>query len=199
MHRLQLLNLLDQYQPYEDQEAKALVAITGFIKHYADCFERSLTVGHVTGSAWLIDSSGERVLLTHHRKLGKWLQLGGHADGDSDVRAVAKREAQEESGLANITPISGTIFDVDVHRIPAYGNEPVHHHYDVRFLLQVKGDPQTKISDESLELSWFTAEQMNDLEVDSSVRRMQRKWVDWQRGDYAWPSTETSYTHVAIV
>ena len=70
-----------------------------FAAAHADCLLRSCVPGHFTGSAWVVDAGRRRTLLTHHRKLGKWLQLGGHADGDADLAAVALREAQEDSGL----------------------------------------------------------------------------------------------------
>ena len=91
--------------------------------------------GHITGSAWVVDPAGSRLLLTHHRKLGKWLQLGGHSDGEPDTLAVALREAREESGL-RVRPISNAVLDIDIHTIPALKGEPAHLHYDVRFALR---------------------------------------------------------------
>lgn len=148
-----------------------------FVRAHTDCFERRLSVGHVTGSACLISADGARALLTHHRKLNLWLQPGGHADGDPDVQAVALREAREESGLARIEPVSSEVFDVDVHRIPARPDEPEHVHYDVRFLLRAVGDETPRISAESHALRWATAEELAGMEVDDSVRRMAAKWV----------------------
>ena len=75
--------------------------------------------------------AGDRVLLAHHRKLGRWLQPGGHSDGDPDTLAVALREAREESGL-DVQALDDAIFDLDLHRIPARDREPAHLHFDVR-------------------------------------------------------------------
>ncbi len=96
-----------------------------FIDSHPDCFERSCQVGHITGSAWIVNRAGDRVLLTHHRKLGRWLQPGGHSDGDPDTLEVALREAREESGL-DVRALDEAIFDLDVHLIPARGHEPAH-------------------------------------------------------------------------
>ena len=105
-----------------------------FIEEHPDCLLRSCLSGHLTGSAWIVDASRTRTLLTHHRKLDKWLQPGGHADGQADPLGVALREAEEECGVA-VRPVSTAIFDVDRHLIPARGDVPAHYHYDLRFML----------------------------------------------------------------
>ena len=147
-----------------------------FASAHPDCCERTLAVGHFTGSAWLVSADGARVLLTHHRKLNRWLQLGGHADGDGDLAAVALREAEEESGLARLT-LEGGIFDLDRHLIPARGDEPAHWHYDVRFVVRAT-DENFSVSDESHSLAWKSiAEIANDASADESMRRMAWKWL----------------------
>ncbi len=140
--------------------------------------------GHLTGSAWLVDAAGERVLLTHHRKLNRWLQLGGHADGDHDLLRVALREAEEESGIDGIKPLSEQIFDLDVHLIPTRANEPEHFHYDVRFLLQCPEGQSPVVSDESHALQWMTIPELSAIDADESVRRMARKWSE-RRGNHS--------------
>lgn len=177
MHRRDLLEKLRRHQPFDAGEGDSLRRIESFVRDHPDCFERTLSIGHITGSAWLLDESGTRVLLTHHRKLNKWLQLGGHAEGDPDILAVALREAREESGLSRIEAINGNIYDVDVHLIPALAGEAEHYHYDVRFLLTAVGETVVRVSDESHDLAWVTAEELPDLDVDESVLRMHRKWL----------------------
>jgi 8-oxo-dGTP pyrophosphatase MutT (NUDIX family) len=136
VHREWLLNKLRVHTPRDAHEAAMAEALRQFVANHANCFERSLRIGHITGSAWIVDRGRTHALLTHHRKLNKWLQLGGHADGDPDILRVALREAREESNLDAIRPVSEDIFDVDIHVIPARGAEPEHLHYDVRFLLE---------------------------------------------------------------
>jgi 8-oxo-dGTP pyrophosphatase MutT (NUDIX family) len=176
MHRRPLLNLLEVHVPFDAAERKALEEIREFVMHNPRCFDRTLAAGHVTGSAWLLNSTGERVLLTHHRKLNRWLQLGGHADGNPDILAVALREAREESGIRRIEPVTGGVFDVDVHRIPARGDEPPHRHYDVRFLLRAL-DESYCVSDESHRLAWLAPHELPGLDTDESVLRMLQKWT----------------------
>jgi hypothetical protein len=106
MHRRALLEKLDAYEPADAHEALMAGALRQFVAAHVDCFERSLAIGHVTGSAWVVDRECASVLLTHHRKLDKWLQPGGHADGDSDILRVALREVREESGLEAISAVS---------------------------------------------------------------------------------------------
>jgi 8-oxo-dGTP pyrophosphatase MutT (NUDIX family) len=148
-----------------------------FLDSHAAVFERSHRVGHFTGSAWLVSADGRRVLLTHHRKLGAWLQLGGHADGDADLARVALREAGEESGLAGLRVEAG-IFDLDRHRIPARADEPAHWHYDVRYVVRSGADERFAVSAESRALAWRAVEDVAaDATLDDSLRRMARKWL----------------------
>ena len=98
MHRNNILAKLDGYLKTFPAERETVEQMVSFIESHTDCFEGSVSRGHITGSAWLMDENYERALLTHHRKLDRWLQPGGHADGQSDVLAVAMREAEEESG-----------------------------------------------------------------------------------------------------
>jgi 8-oxo-dGTP pyrophosphatase MutT (NUDIX family) len=144
---------------------------------HAECFERKLAIGHVTGSAWLVNRAGTHVLLTHHKKLDMWVQLGGHADGDADVFRVARREAQEESGLEAIEPVSAEIFDIDVHRIPARGTEPEHLHWDLRFAFRAAGGEAYRVSDESHDLAWIEIARLETVTGEESMLRMARKWM----------------------
>ncbi|RPE81995.1 NUDIX hydrolase [Vulcaniibacterium tengchongense] len=143
----------------------------------ADPFRRERLAGHFTASCWLVDRAGARVLLTHHRKLGRWLQLGGHADGDRDLARVALREAEEESGLGGLTVEPG-LFDLDRHWIPARGDVPGHWHYDARFVVRAGTDERYVVSEESHDLAWREiAGIAGDPQADESLRRMARKWL----------------------
>ncbi|MFX3657893.1 MAG: NUDIX hydrolase [bacterium] len=175
MHRQTLLSLLDDYAARHPDEAATTSWFIEFVAAHERCFERDLWAGHVTGSAWLVDGSGDRVLLTHHRKLGRWLQLGGHSDGNPRTLEVALKEAREESGL-DVRPLSEAVFDLDVHEIPARRSDPAHHHFDVRFALQVVGDEAFRVSGESLDLAWVPIDRLGDYTGEDSVLRMARKW-----------------------
>jgi 8-oxo-dGTP pyrophosphatase MutT (NUDIX family) len=177
MHQDPLILQLMDYCNRWPEEAQVATRFIEFLSANPDAFERSLQSGHVTGSAWLVDASRLRVLLTHHKKLGMWIQLGGHADGDGDVLAVAMREAREESGLRSIQPVSTQIFDIDVHRIPARPFEPEHLHWDVRYALSATGDEQCVPSDESHELRWVEIANLDRITQEESMLRMAEKWL----------------------
>lgn len=176
MHRNNLLQKLQDYQPTAD-EAHYKHDMLAFIQQHPDCFERTLLIGHITASAWLINKAGTHVLLMHHTKLNMWLQLGGHCDGDADVVRVAVKEAQEESGIMGIAVVSEDIFDIDIHRIPARGHEPEHAHYDVRFLLQVTSDETVIQNSESLALRWIGKDPAELPVQRPGLLRMFNKWL----------------------
>lgn len=176
MKRQGLIQLLNQYNP-SDAEITMKNDMLRFIDEHEDCFERSLEKGHITGSSWLLNKTGDKALIMHHKKLDKWLQLGGHADGDNDILAVALKEAQEESGVESIEPVMYTIFDIDIQEIPAYKNIKQHFHYDVRFLLKVTSDEEITINSESNELRWIGKNREELLSTEPSVVRMFDKWL----------------------
>ena len=178
MHRDDLRKKLLAYHPVDLEEIKAREMILAFVDREPNCFERSCQEGHITGSAWLENYSGDRFLLTFHRKLQHWFQVGGHADGDSNVLNVALKEAKEESGLKSIEPVSTDIFDLSVHKYIGKDTQP-HYHYDVRFYLKAV-DPQEsiQISEESIDVRWF--DKVPD-EKSFELVRMFNKWRSWHQ------------------
>src|SRR5829696_373483 len=138
MHRRLVLTLLHAHagRAVDPHEAAMTRDTIAFVEAHEDCLLRSCVPGHLTGSAWIVSPERARTLLTHHHKLDKWLQLGGHADGERDLLAAALREAREESGLIHIRAVAPEIFDVDRHWIPPRKTEPGHYHYDLRFLFE---------------------------------------------------------------
>ena len=172
--RRRLLDLLATYAELWPQES-VYSTMSAFIRRQPTCFERDcFDDGHVTGSAWIVCPRRLRVLLTHHRKLGKWLQLGGHSDGDAATSRVAMREAEEESGLS-VRLLGDGIFDLDIHTIPAHGIEPVHKHYDIRFLFEADDAKPLVVSHESQDLRWISLEEVGALTQEQSIQRMVTK------------------------
>jgi 8-oxo-dGTP pyrophosphatase MutT (NUDIX family) len=158
--------------PAETAVARRFLAL---LDHHPRCFHRDCWTGHITGSAWLVDAGGTDVLLTHHRKLDLWVQLGGHSDGDPDTRSVAQREAEEESGLA-VEPVSPRIFDLDIHPIPARKADPEHLHFDVRYAFVSRSGRDYRVSDESHDLAWVPIDEVHRYTTEESMLRMARKW-----------------------
>ena len=157
-------------------ELPARTRMCALMRDNPSCFDRTSFPAHFTASALVVNSDGSRVLLHHHRKLDRWLQFGGHCDGDPDVHRVARREALEESGIPGLILASERPFDLDIHEIPAHGSDPVHYHYDVRFMFIAPEGATPVISEESRDLRWFTPAELNDIPLDESLRRMIRKW-----------------------
>jgi 8-oxo-dGTP pyrophosphatase MutT (NUDIX family) len=173
--RAALLGELRAYTAADAWEAQMQQRMIAFVASHPEALARSLAAGHVTASAWIVDPGRTRVLLTHHRKLGKWLQLGGHLDADTDVRAAALREAREESGLRSLRFATGAIYDLDVHAIPARGTEPAHDHHDIRFVLEADPGEPLIVSAESRRLAWVALDELERYGVDESVLRLARK------------------------
>jgi len=179
MNRFNLITMLQDYQPIDQNELEFKKRIIDFVNNYQDCFERTLTIGHITASAWLLNKDQSKALLMHHTKLGQWFQLGGHCDGNPDVLAVAIKEAQEESGIENIEPISTKIFDIDIHLIPENPKEKAHYHYDIRFLLKVTSNEQIVQNNESKELRWISKDISELPTQNPSIIRMFKKWLNY--------------------
>jgi len=174
-HRTRLIEDLEVYRRRFPAEDEVVVKLIDFVRREPHCFERTTQEGHITGSAWLVDPSNSSVLLTHHRKLDRWLQLGGHADGNGDVRVVALAEAREESGIHDIHFVRQEIFDVDIHSIPARGSDPEHLHFDIRFLLQAQSTDHV-VGEESHDLEWIPSSELESRTTESSMVRMAAKW-----------------------
>ena len=175
LHRQNILKLIKNYESEFPNEQQTLLRLSRFVSSNSRCFERKLLSGHITGSAWIMDRELEKTLLTHHKKLNRWIQPGGHADGNPKVAEVAMREAKEESGLGNLILLSDEIFDVDVHLIPAVQKEPAHYHFDCRFLIRCEGDESYTVSNESHDLAWVPLSDIRRYTEEESVLRMVAK------------------------
>jgi 8-oxo-dGTP pyrophosphatase MutT (NUDIX family) len=164
---------LAAYSPPDALQAELRARMLAFLAEHEDALERSCAPGHFTASALVVDAARERALLTLHTKLGRWLQLGGHCDGDGNLGASALREAREESGIEDLALAPAPI-DLDIHAIPARAGEPEHLHLDVRFLVVAPPGAVARASSESIELRWLAAAELASITTDDSVRRLYR-------------------------
>lgn len=193
MDRDPLFRLLERVVEAFPDSAEDAGRVRALAESRRDCFERTCLPGHLTGSAWITSPDRSVCLLTHHRKLGKWLQLGGHADGEHRVEEVALAEAREESGLAEfVLPrwrgggLDGQLvpLDVDVHVIPERRRsdgrvEVAHEHHDLRFLLLTDPTEPLVISEESHDLAWVPVEDLERYTDEESVLRLRERARAW--------------------
>jgi len=166
---------LDAYTPSDDRE-RAFRERMLALCDAADPFSRtSFAPGHFTASAFVLSPDRERVLFVFHKKLGRWLQPGGHIErADASIVASARREVEEETAVFGTTPVQAGLFDIDVHDIPARRDEAAHEHFDLRVLLAAP-DIAVQANDEVEAVRWVRLKDVEQLQTDESVMRAMRK------------------------
>ena len=175
--RAHLAGLLGAHQPADAIEAAHLAGMLKLVRAPGDPFARAhWEPGHFTASAFVLSPDQNQLLLILHGKLHRWLQPGGHVNPeDADILAAARREVAEEVGMHNLPFRDGPrIFDVDVHRIPAIGDSPEHHHFDVRVLF-VAPDLSATAGSDAKDAQWVALDRVHAWETDESVLRAVRK------------------------
>ena len=172
---MDLLKSLLIYESRYPAEGTVVKRFIDLIETGQRCFDSHNLPGHFTGSAWVLNMDFTRTLLVRHRKLGKWVQPGGHADGEPDLHHVAERELLEESGLGEVYPCGEDIFDIDLHHIPAWIGGVEHYHYDVRYLFRACDTAPLTVSDESHELRWVALDRLEEFTREESMLRMRWK------------------------
>ncbi len=161
--------ILEAYRAKDADQEDARACMLAFLdEHPRDAHLRECVPGHLTASALILSADRRRALFTHHRKLDRWLQLGGHCDGDANLPAAALREAVEESGIAELQ-IDPTPIDLDIHLIPERPGEEAHLHLDTRFLILAPEGASFAVSDESHDLAWLDLDELEELVRDEAA------------------------------
>ena len=174
MNRLELIAALRDYQTTFFEEQGFVSQFLELLNHER-CYYRDHLPGHMTASAWIVNPANTHALLTHHAKLNRWLQPGGHADGDENILSVALKEAREETGLDVSLPRKD-IFDIDIHPIPARSDFPLHLHFDIRFAFVANDRVSLQITAESHDLKWVGLQEVAAISQNNlSIRRMVQK------------------------
>lgn len=181
--------LADLRHTTAERERSSVTRMRQGIAEDTIAFDRGGKDGHFTASAAIIDPAAQKLLLTHHRKLGIWVQLGGHCDGDTDLVAASKREGLEESGLTGLAfaqplePVAGATaplpLDLDIHSIPDKSGAHDHYHFDVRYLWLADSTAPLAISDESLDLAWVPFSELKHYSAEDSVLVLAEKAGQW--------------------
>ena len=173
---------LRDHRPFDAVEAGHLASLRDLLALPGDPFDRHrFEPGHVTASGFVLCPGSQRLLLIHHGALGRWLQPGGHVEPtDGTVREASAREVIEETGVALGHPPTGSLFDVDVHPIPAKGPAPAHRHYDVRFLWRAAAD-DVRVSAESSAVAWVALADLPRRYASPSAARIAAKLAEIAR------------------
>ncbi len=175
LNQKDVLTLLQSHQPASKKERQDTQRTIEFVQNTSLFWQRNTLYGHITASAWIVDTTYRYAILVHHKKLNQWFQPGGHIENDIDMLAAAKREAIEETGIKQLEIASTPIFDIDVHSIPANKSMPQHWHFDIRFAFLADAAIQPHVSDESHDVRWILLEELTRLNNDESITRMAEK------------------------
>lgn len=154
-----------------------------FINNQEDFYARTNQVGHITGSAFILNSSLDKALLILHGKYNKWVSPGGHVDPGENSLQAASRESGEEVGISDLELLKAEILDIDIHRIPAATKngvfEPEHWHFDVRYLFKVQNSANVDLNTlEAKGFKWPTLEEIAQDE-DKSISRQATKAIEF--------------------
>lgn len=164
MRRVTLLEELEQYRPWNEQEERDRTELLRRLRSGEDLYTRDNSAGHLTASAWVVSPDRRRVLMAYHNIYDSWSWLGGHADGDHDLLAVAAREVREESGLTAVRPVSRSIYSVEILTVDGHEKRGAyvssHLHLNVTYLLEADpADPVRRKPDENRAVGWFGLEE----------------------------------------
>lgn len=177
MNKQPILDLLQNYQTTFKEETEFQKQMIDFLTQNDDFALRSNLIGQLTGSAWIVNKEHTKVLLIHHKKLNKWLQIGGHIeDTDQNIEETVLREIEEESGISNVKLLSSSsnlIYDIDIHTIPQKNDIAEHLHFDIRMLVEAdENEALIPQNEEILAIKWYALNEIEDLTQNNSIKRM---------------------------
>lgn len=157
---MNIVNQIEQFVPYNDQERADKEVILSMLKRYDDLFERTNLVAHMTSSAWVVNKTHDKVLMVYHNIYNSWSWMGGHNDGDKDCLHVAIKEVMEESGISNVKVLDENIFSLETLTVDSHIKKgkyvPSHLHLNVSYLFEADENELTRIkADENKGVAWF--------------------------------------------
>lgn len=159
MNRQELLNQIEHYTPFNEQEETDKQLILNWIRNNTNAFSRENTVAHMTASAWVVNQDKSKILMVYHNIYNSWSWLGGHADGETDLLAVALREVKEEAGISHVCPVSEEIFSLESLTVDGHVKKgkyvSSHLHLNVTYLLEAVSIK----ADENSGVAWFSPEE----------------------------------------
>lgn len=181
MSREEVIDKIRKYEPANEQETTDKVLMLSWLEHNDDAFSRENAIAHVTVSGWVVNKDRSKVLMVYHNIYDSWSWLGGHADGETDLLSVAVKEVKEESGLAEVHPVSEDIMSLEVLTVDGHEKKgryvSSHLHMNVTFLLEADSESALSIkADENSDVAWFTPEEALEKSTESwFVERIYKK------------------------
>lgn len=162
--RQKLIDQIEKYKPYNEQEEKDKILILDWIRNNDNAFSRENAVAHMTASAWVVNRERTKVLMVYHNIYNSWSWLGGHADGETDLLSVAVREVKEEAGISNVHPVSEEIFSLESLTVDGHVKKEKyvssHLHFNLTYLLEADSEEAVSIkADENSGVAWFSPEE----------------------------------------
>ncbi len=161
---MKIVKDIEKYRPCNEQERHDQALILDFLNRNEDAFLRSNRLAHMTASAWIVNPARTKTLMVYHKLYDSWSWTGGHADGETDLFAVALKEAREETGIVHVRPVSGEIFSLEVLTVDGHEKRgeyvSSHLHLNVTYLLEAEESDTLRIcKEENSGVAWFTLEE----------------------------------------
>lgn len=174
-YHIKILKEIESYKPWDSEEKEAKEKIVEYLKTNNIIIDTENKDGHLTASAWIVNSKRDKILMTHHKILDIWIQLGGHTNKGETAFIAALREGYEESGLKTISEVNKDIFDLDVHYFPETRKNKAHYHYDIRYLFEANENDEIVVSNESKDVKWISFEDLYKFTDEKALQRMMEK------------------------
>ncbi len=160
----EMIQKIREYKPFNEQEERDREVLLRLLSGVEDVYSRENLTAHMTASAWVVNENRDKVLMAYHNIYHSWSWLGGHADGERDLLAVALREVGEESGVIHVRPLSEEIFSMEILTVDGHEKRgkyvPSHLHLNLTYLLEAReGDALSMKADENSDVAWFGLEE----------------------------------------
>ena len=160
----EMIQKIREYKPFNEQEERDREVLLRLLSGVEDVYSRENLTAHMTASAWVVNENRDKVLMAYHNIYHSWSWLGGHADGERDLLAVALREVGEESGVIHVRPLSEEIFSMEILTVDGHEKRgkyvPSHLHLNLTYLLEAReGDALSMKADENSGVAWFGLEE----------------------------------------
>ncbi len=184
MTRKELIENIKNYKPFNEQEERDKFLLLDWIMKNENAFSRENSVAHITASAWVVNKDRSKVLMVYHNIYNSWSWLGGHADGETDLLAVALREVKEEAGITNVHPVSEEIFSMESLTVDGHVKKgryvSSHLHLNITYLLEADSEECVSIkADENSGVAWFTPEEALQKSTEPwFVERVYKKLIE---------------------